>query len=312
MNIISCGIDPVNTINSSYSEKSISVSPDGNYVIFSSNRPGGFGGYDLYISHRNPQGYSRPENLGDSINSKYDEDSPFIDYGKSLFFSSKGWKGMGGYDIFESRIDSTTRKWREPRNLGYPVNTTGDDVHFVSSKDGSRAYYASVREGGFGYADIYMMTSLEGSFIEERKELILETEPSDQSILPMIESEQIILPKINSANRDEINNIYFDFNKYHLKEEYSSHLNKLKDLMKSNPDYKLRVIGHTDNVGSEAYNKKLSLKRADKVVEFLVGEDISKIRFEILGMGATHPLVSNDDEKEGREINRRVEFKFGN
>ncbi|MDQ3534256.1 MAG: hypothetical protein M3421_01350, partial [Bacteroidota bacterium] len=148
------------SINSSFAELSISISPDNNTLFFSSNRPGGQGGIDIYMCSKDDRGkWGRSVNLGAAINTEYDEESPFIDYdGKTLYFSSKGRKGMGQYDIFKSVYDSTERAWSEPVNLGYPINTPDDDVFFVSTKDGKRGYYASVREDGMGYLDIYMVT----------------------------------------------------------------------------------------------------------------------------------------------------------
>src|SRR5690606_27638471 len=87
----------------------------------------------------------------------------FIDYDDvTLFFSSKGRKGMGGYDVFKSTFDPVKNEWSEPVNLGYPINTPDDDIYFVTTKDGKRAYYSSVREDGMGYTDIYMITIPDG------------------------------------------------------------------------------------------------------------------------------------------------------
>lgn len=149
-------------INSSFAEKSVSMSPDGELLFFSSNRPGGLGGIDIYMSRKDANGkWSRSTNLGPVINTEFDEESPFIDYdGKTLYFSTKGRKGMGGYDIFKSEFDSTAKEWTEPVNLGYPINTPDNDVFFVSTKDGERGYYASVRDDGQGYTDIYMVNFL--------------------------------------------------------------------------------------------------------------------------------------------------------
>ncbi len=130
------------------------------HYIFSSNRPGGFGGYDLYKATKDTKGdWSNIKNLGPSINTDLDDDGPFIAYdGVTLYFSSKGHKGMGGFDVFKAVFDPKTNKWSDPENMGYPINTPDDDIYFVSSKDGKRQYYSSVREDGMGYTDIYMVT----------------------------------------------------------------------------------------------------------------------------------------------------------
>lgn len=158
---------PMNSnINSSYSENSVSVSKDESLLFFSSNRPSHVGdteNMDIYYCTKDKNGdWARPKSVGIEINTEYDEDAPFIDYdGKTLYFSSNGRKGMGGYDIFRSTYDSIEGVWGAPQNIGYPINTPDNDIFFVSTKDGKRGYYASVREDGMGYTDIYMVTILQ-------------------------------------------------------------------------------------------------------------------------------------------------------
>jgi outer membrane protein OmpA-like peptidoglycan-associated protein len=151
-------------INSSFEEKSISISKDEKTLYFSSNRPGGFGGLDIYKATKDSKGeWTNVKNLGPKINTEMDDDGLFIDYDDvTLYFSSKGRKGMGGYDVFKATFDPNKNEWSEPVNLGYPINTPDDDIYFVVSKDGKRAYYSSVREDGMGYTDIYMIHIPEG------------------------------------------------------------------------------------------------------------------------------------------------------
>ena len=151
-------------INSSFEEKSISISKDEKTLYFSSNRPGGFGGLDIYRATKDSKGeWTNVKNLGPNINTEMDDDGLFIDYDDvTLFFSSKGRKGMGGYDVFKATYNPKTNEWSEPVNLGYPINTPDDDIYFVITKDAKRAYYSSVREDGMGYTDIYMITIPEG------------------------------------------------------------------------------------------------------------------------------------------------------
>src|SRR5690606_24474694 len=152
-------------INSSFQEKSITISSDEKTLYFSSDRPGGYGGLDIYKATLDSKGdWSNVKNLGPIINTEFDDDGPFIDYdGVTFYFSSKGHKGMGGHDIFKSVFNPQSNEWSEPQNLGYPINTPDDDIYFVASpKDDKRAYYSSVREDGMGYTDIYMITVPEG------------------------------------------------------------------------------------------------------------------------------------------------------
>jgi len=150
------------TINSKYKESHASISPEQDILYFTSDRPGGFGGLDIYMSKKLPNGkWGLPQNLGAEINTEYDEESPYIHAdGVSLFYSSKGKGSMGGYDIFFNTLEDG--KWTESINMGYPINTTGDDVFYVPTPDGQRAYYSSFNKDGFGGSDIYMI-SLHGA-----------------------------------------------------------------------------------------------------------------------------------------------------
>lgn len=143
--------------NSKYYEACVCVSPDGQRLIFSSDRPGGFGGRDLYMVNRmEGGGWSEPTNLGVSINTAWDEDAPFIHPdGKTLYFSSNGPTSIGGFDIFVSEFNQTGNSWLPALNMGHPVNTPDEDIYFVISNDGLTGYYSSGKEGGFGEKDIY-------------------------------------------------------------------------------------------------------------------------------------------------------------
>lgn len=145
-------------INSKAHEPSATISPDGSEIYFSSDRPGGFGGRDLYRIRRLPNGqWSLPLNLGPKINTRYDEDAPFMHSdGTTLFFSSNGHKTMGGFDIFKAGLlDPDMNVWDEPENMGYPLNTVNDDIYFCLSEDGQTGYFSSERAGGLGGQDIY-------------------------------------------------------------------------------------------------------------------------------------------------------------
>ncbi len=147
------------SINSDYEEKSATLSKDQKTIYFSSNRPGGFGGIDIYKATRDAKGnWGNVKNLGPVINTEEDDDAPFIDYDdKTLYFSSLAHKGMGNYDIFKSVMDAKGA-WSEPENMGYPINTPDNDIYYVHTKDGKRGYYSSVREDALGYEDIYLIT----------------------------------------------------------------------------------------------------------------------------------------------------------
>ncbi|NJN41567.1 MAG: OmpA family protein [Flammeovirgaceae bacterium] len=362
-------------VNSKYVETSVSITKDGKTIYFASDRPGGKGGKDIYTASLGSSGdWVSIKNLGDTINTEFEEDSPFIDYdNKTLFFSSTGMKGMGGFDIFKSILSNN--KWSTPENLGYPINTPDDDIYYVSTGNGERGYYSSVRDDGMGYSDIYLVTVPQDPIVETKKELIPTTyivrvmnelgSPVEAKIklegatdnrmvsatsggtgvynysitssqtknyrlsvekdgyifenitVPIpgaseIGSEvikTITLRKLVVGTRSVLRNIYFDFDKATFLEESYNELNKLEAMMRQNSALRVEISGHTDSWGPDAYNVKLSQRRADAVKNFLTSKGIDARRVTSKGFGDTRPLVSNDDEVDGRAINRRVEFK---
>ncbi|MBS1558311.1 MAG: PD40 domain-containing protein [Bacteroidetes bacterium] len=395
-------------INSSYRESSVSVTPDGNTLYFASERPGGFGGSDIYIATKgdNKQ-WSRVKNAGTMINTEYDEDGPFITTDtKTLYFSSKGRKGMGGYDIFKTELLNPDKmEWSEPENIGYPINSPDDDIYFIVSKNGKHWYYSTVRDDGLGYTDIYIITPLEEpkktpevatnepvkeepkpeepKKEEPKKEPVKETPqlqplkyivrvtdadtqaPLDAKVRMQGAKDKVIVgakeagngsvefsitsvsakdykisvekegyvfitlsEKIGGASTEPqtvnktiamrklvvgtvsiLRNIYFDFAKASFKTESYGELNKLEAMMRQNQNLQVEIAGHTDFVGTKQFNKNLSQLRANAVKTFLVNKGIDTRRVKAVGYGEDKPLASNDDEKEGRELNRRVEFR---
>lgn len=160
-------------VNSDADETHAAISPDGKLLYFVSDREKGIGGQDIYFCKKLPNGdWAKAQNLGTAINTEYDEDGIFIHPdGKTLYFSSKGHTSIGGFDIFYSEFDEESQTWGTPVNLGYPVNSTDDDVFFVTSADGKRGYYSSTQDKGIGEKDIYMISLVDA----EEKPLTLLT-----------------------------------------------------------------------------------------------------------------------------------------
>lgn len=156
---------PENINSKEYVEASASIASDNELIYFSSDRPGGLGGKDIYFSRRLPDNtWGKPMNLGPPLNTEYDEDAPFIHPdGKTIYFSSKGHSSIGGYDIFRSTMDEQFN-WSVPENLGYPINSVNDDIYFVMSLDGKNGYYSANRTNGYGDQDIYMIKNPEQYF----------------------------------------------------------------------------------------------------------------------------------------------------
>ena len=147
-------------VNSPDLETSASISVDGNILFFSSVRPGGYGGRDVYMTRKLPTGsWAMPQNLGPEINTPFNEDFPnLLPDGKTLYFASQGHTGMGGYDIFFSDWDGETNTWTKPKNIGYPINTPADEMVITFIEDASSAYISALKKEGLGDLDIYKVT----------------------------------------------------------------------------------------------------------------------------------------------------------
>lgn len=143
-------------LNSDYWETHCTMTPDGQHLYFASDRPGGYGGRDIYRLTRLPNGeWSKAQNMGPEINTPYDEDSPFIAVNnKTLYYASNGPESMGGFDVFVTFRDEDNN-WSTPANMGFPINSTGDDIYYTTTVDGLRGYLSSFRKNGFGEKDIY-------------------------------------------------------------------------------------------------------------------------------------------------------------
>ncbi len=538
---------PIKEVNTGAFENHLTSSVEGDMYIFSSNRKGGVGdvqNLDLWMVKINDKGkWGKPKNLGKKINTEAQEDTPFLDADGTLYFSSRGHKGMGGFDIFKTKYNEKTDEWSDPENIGYPINTADDDYAFILPGDGKTGYYSSFKDGGKGEKDLYeidmdppyeFMTicyqgkekkidkvwweewrdrgavkgscekdikiclsgedmtikesewpvfqdqgAFQGTCAEDREIVIchngeniqimlsewgehmahgdvkgncqggtdngsrrtnidgtngtqggvgneggnnrivichngesmyikesewpehqahgdtkgqcsvvstggdevisdvllkgrvrdvISNEPiagatveihdaSDDRLIEritvgadgtyehrfkqsnkrlyvihgeaegyMFTSERVPVPGVSkmtqtvvqdlflgSPNVNDIKvlkNIYFDFDQSVIRRESIVELRLLERFMKGYPSAKIQVRGHTDNKGENAYNQKLSDRRASIVVKFLIRRGVSSARMVYKGFGETKPIATNDDEDEGRELNRRTEFKI--
>jgi|GEM_PF-2066294 len=273
-------------VNSGYRQPSASISADEKTLFFSSDKPGGYGGIDLYVVKLQADStWGIPVNMGPKVNSEYDEDAPYIHAdNKTLFFSSRGHSTMGGFDIFTSTLtqtSDTTQEWGSPVNAGYPINTADEDIYFIWSADGTKGYFSSWRDDSYGEKDLYVIKKPKPK-VEEKV---------------VVETQSIVL-----------NNIFYDFDKATLRPESDPELEKVYAFLSQYPELKVELSGHTDALGSDKYNEKLSRKRAQTVVTYMINKGIAKDRIVAKGYGESKPIASNDTD-EGRQINRRTELK---
>jgi outer membrane protein OmpA-like peptidoglycan-associated protein/tetratricopeptide (TPR) repeat protein len=355
-------------INTEYWESAPSLSPDKRDLYFSSRQPDGYGGSDIYVSHRMINGrWGIPQSLGPTINTAGDEGTPFIHAdNQSLYFTSNGHPGYGGDDLFISRRNPDG-SWGKPENLGYPINTIENEGSLVISADGKTAYYASDRADSRGGLDLYSFDMREdirpaqtlwvkGKVFDRqtRKGLpssVVLTDLSTGRVISDLQTDEtgsylITLPKgknyafnvkrkgylfysenfsLSQSTADStyhidiplqpieanaavvLKNIFFDPNKFDIKAESETELNEVVQLMKDNPTLHIQINGHTDNTGKSADNKTLSGNRAKAVTNYLVAHGIVQGRLLFKGFGDTQPVADNATP-EGKAKNRRTEL----
>lgn len=288
---------PINikAINTSEWESQPCISHDGNELYFVRGSKSGTS--DIYVSKRDKDGkWSQGIILNSNINTDGNEMAPFIHHdGKSLYFSSDRHYGMGGYDLFLSRRNENG-EWTKSVNLGYPVNTSGDEINIVISNDAKKALISAIRDEGYGAYDIYEFDLDEG-FRPEPVDIVV---PSD---------EEMYAATIEKEGSVTLKNIYFKFDSAELTETSDEGITAIFNYLNSYPETDIMLEGHTDDMGNEDYNMTLSKERAESVKEALIERGISAERIKTKGCGSSQPLFPNNFD-ELRALNRRVSMSL--
>ena len=361
------------------------ISPDGEWLYFVSDMPGGMGGYDIWRVRITPSGLGGVENLGAPINTPGDEMFPTFRPNGDLYFSSNGHIGMGGLDIYIARIDEKTQQYKI-EHPGYPLNSEADDFGMTFEGPHNRGFFSSNRKDGRGYDHIYsfqnpeIVTTMKGWVYEKdgyelpaaqvmvvgndgtyRKLPVKSDGSFTQPIHPEVdylvmasckgflnhkeelridsakESKEYVLqfPLASISAPVLIDNIFYDFDKATLTPASTQALDKLVALLKENSHVTIELSAHCDYKGNSEYNKRLSQRRAQSVVDYLIAHGIEKDRLTPVGYGKErpktirrkltekYPWLKEDDVltqdfilKQTREhqeicnqLNRRTEFK---
>ncbi|MFH1319121.1 MAG: OmpA family protein [Bacteroidota bacterium] len=303
------------TVNSSYFESAASLTADGNTLYFVSERKKGFGHGDIYKCEKLSRGgeWGEAENLGPVINSDKDEIGVFIHPdGKTLFFSSKGHKTMGGYDIFRSVYENY--KWSEPENLGHPINTTDDDAHFVLTTDNKTAYYASFKKDGLGDKDIYEV-SFKVYDVVIGKPLKKEAQPiltilkgtiTDSQTLQGVKGKiYIVNPKtddIVATTNSDVEGEYFII--IPGGKEYEILFSKDKFLTK-----KIKIHLPADEKTTFTYVKDLVVERIEKLVH--VKPDLFKVKNILFKLASAQLEISEESKVELDAVIQQLETAKG-
>lgn len=371
--------------NDSYSVGHPAISADGHKLIFSSNKPGGNGQSDLYLSELVGENWSEPVNLGNELNTFGNEVFPYLANDTTLIFASDGHLGFGGLDLFQSKL--VHGKWTKPWNLKRPINSAYDDFSLVFTSSMTDGFFSSNRPGGSGSDDIYAFrnyiqtpvapkpepspiipkptSAMIGGFVKSKADLspigqatvfvlnpvknnvlVLKTNPegyfefrAEIGIFYQIKAmkngffydclpfelstantaEKVSLP--NSLLLDQyainqtfiIKNIYYDLNKWEIREDAKASLDELVNTLKQNP-INVELGSHTDCRASSAYNITLSQKRAESAVKYLVSRGIDPARLTAKGYGESKLINKCADgvpcSESEHQSNRRTEFKI--
>ena len=316
------------------------VSGDGKWLYFSSNMPGGHGGYDIWRIGLDEHGLSAPENLGNSINTPGNEMFPSCRFNGELYFSSDGLPGMGGLDLFMAKQD-TLGTWTV-KNLRSPMNSAGDDFGMTFEGVHNRGLFSTNRGNGRGWDEIMsfvcpeIVQSIKGWVYEKdgyelpeglvymvgndgtNLRLTLRSDGSfEQVIKPGVDyvllgtckgylnhkeeirvdtssvSRQHVLqfPLANITAPVLIRNVFYAFDSAELTENSTQALDSLVTLLNENPNVTIELSAHCDYRGPEEYNLKLSQRRAESVVRYLIEHGIDDKRLSPVGYGKTRPKV---------------------
>ncbi|MDJ1502201.1 OmpA family protein [Xanthocytophaga agilis] len=338
---------PVNTPNN---EDGPFIDYDGKTLYFSSNAHEGMGGYDVFVSEFDSvsKKWKEPVNIGYPISTP-DNDIYFVKSGDSKYgyYASVKDDGMGEKDIYKVLLPEDRRTYEQLKNkpikkdtnqvvkdiskdvpieakemqvVKLQIRVLADgkkslDVGSIIVKGKEDGVVVGIKKVANGIYQCTFQNSSPQDYIVSVEQNGYMFENLEVTVPGMSEMEQLIrrdvkLQKLKVGFVTVLHNIYFDFNKTSFKIDSYKELNKLARLLKENPSYRVEIAGHTDNVGSNDYNQQLSHRRAVAVVNYLISRRVDASRLTAQGYGETQPMASNDDEKEGREFNRRTEFKI--
>jgi outer membrane protein OmpA-like peptidoglycan-associated protein len=356
--------------NKNFSVGHPALSKDEKRLYFVSDRPGGFGGTDIYYSNLVDGEWSRPVNAGPTINTSENEMFPVVYVSETgneiLYFSSEGHPGMGGLDMYASLVNGNS--FGTPVHLTAPLNSSADDFGIITSPDGITGYFSSNRDQEDGSDKIYSFKKYVPEFFmqvlvvrKDTKEPIssanvafsnvkskekdeVSTDVNGKIFLKMPRNSQFdikaqkdqFFAASGSANNmgkifsDTIHvtieldpiildkpivmdNIYYDYNKADIRQDAKPSLNRLASLMKENPSIHVELSSHTDCRGKDAYNMKLSQKRAESAVNYIISQGVDGERIYAKGYGESQLLNQCKNgvkcSEEEHAVNRRTEFK---
>lgn len=336
--------------DTSYMYAHPALSPDGYSLFFVSDMPGGYGGKDIWRASMVGDEVSFIENLGPEINTAGDEMFPYVRNDSTIYFSSDGHPGMGGLDIFKAVFDKKKKRWTV-QNMGYPMNSAGDDFGITFEKDIEAGFFSSNRGDMRGNDHIYSFeypitkVGLEGYIVDKDDEFIpnatirvvgndgtnqrFEGKPNGTYKFDVTQGVKYVLLAsaegflnskmdlktvveekdstyyvdfvLYSINKPAVlENIFYDFDRAALRDESKKELDDLIALLDINPHVTIELSAHTDRKGSDEYNDRLSLRRAQSVVDYLIDHRVDKERLSVAGYG----------KKQAKTVTKSIAKKY--
>jgi len=310
------------------------VSPDGRYLFFVSDKTGGNGGTDIYVSEKKKKGWTMPENLGTTINTESHEGFPFMHANGKLYFCSKGHPGFGGFDIFVTEKDEQGN-WKNPTNLGLPINSPSDDISIAIDATERNGFFTSSRDGGDD--DIYILTFSPNSVVqniplplelemptkmEELAEMVDDTATAIAESIGLHGEEVfgnhfLLLPQLLQKEELAIGqsfllpNLQFEETGFMVTEAHTSELAQLAIILKEHPSLQIEIGSH--DAGKEGQETgQLTTNRAAAIISYLTVLGIERTRLSSRAYGNTSPLINCAEQpcsEEQIQKNTRVEVK---
>ncbi len=306
------------SINTTSDEKYPSLSIDEKHLYFSSKGHQNIGGYDLFTSRILNDSYKAPRNLGNTINTSYDEIAYFLATKNKGYVSSNKPNGKGSFDIYTAVNDEIIQSIKGTAvDLVTKIKLPNTLIILKDEDNNEVARQTTDESGAFNFNDVvpfelYTLSTHKDGFKDADFEFLANRNfnTTYKKNLELNTTEPVIA-KVDDELRIVLENIYFDFAKYSIKEESTISLNKIIKVLNDNPEISLAINAHTDIRGNDAYNLKLSNKRAKSALHYLIKNGIAKNRITSQGYGETKPLIdckANACSDEEHQSNRRIEF----
>lgn len=284
-------------------------------LIFSSIRPEGFGGYDIYYVEYKDGKWSGPVNFGNKINSEFDERSPFLAKdGRTLYFSSNNYKSIGSYDLFSAYYMDKVMEWTAIKNLGMPINSPGNELHFKLTGDGQKSIFSSDRKTGFGGFDLYS-----GFFKTVRIEQNQAAQPDIFFKVPAFKlnsqeyKDEVLASKITALN---IEPMYYTSDDNVLQSKNKQQLDLLIEIGKRFPTSTFNFLVNSESSVSPEIELYFGVKRAELAGNYMISKGIAGSRITLQSVGSLYPIAKNMVDGRpsisGQNLNRRIEVGINN